>query len=210
MDTPDTGSSGLLIANDGWCPDAARYDSPHFNERPAGTRISLLVIHNISLPAGQFGGPHIADLFLNRLDYAAHPSFESLRDLQVSAHFLIRRDGGLLQFVSANRRAWHAGSSCFYGRSGCNDYSIGIELEGSDEVPFEEAQYRALTELSLALAAVYPLTHIVGHEHIAPGRKTDPGPCFDWRRYQRLTQEKFTADSRLALTHAMPSFPFGL
>ena len=205
---PDTGS--LLVANDGWCAGAMRSDSPNFNARPPGTGISLLVIHNISLPAGQFGGTHIRDLFLNRLDYAADPSFETLRGVQVSAHFLIQRDGSLQQFVSAGQRAWHAGLSSFEGRSGCNDFSIGVELEGSDDMPFEDAQYRILTELTLALMAVYPLTHITGHQHIAPGRKTDPGPCFDWKFYRQMLRKKLTSDSRLALTHAIPSFPFGL
>lgn len=210
MGAPDPARSGWLAANDGWYAKAVRMESPNFNARPPGTEISLLVIHNISLPAGQFGGPHIPDLFLNRLDYSAHPSFESLREVQVSAHFLIRRDGSLLQFVSAQQRAWHAGASAFAGRSGCNDFSIGIELEGSDDLPFEGPQYDALAELSLALMAGYPLEHIVGHEHIAPGRKTDPGPCFDWKRYRRLLRKKFMSGPRLALTHAMPSFPFGL
>ncbi|GGC82135.1 1,6-anhydro-N-acetylmuramyl-L-alanine amidase AmpD [Undibacterium terreum] len=209
MREPDP-DHGLAISDDGWCEGAERLASPNFNSRPPDSAISLLVIHNISLPAGQFGTTYIADLFQNRLEYSAHPSFESLRGLQVSAHFLIRRDGRLLQFVSAAQRAWHAGKSSFAGREGCNDFSIGIELEGSDELPFEEVQYETLAELSLALASAYPLTHIVGHEHIAPGRKTDPGPCFDWKLYAQLYREKFATGSRLALTHAIPTFPFGL
>lgn len=203
-------SPGLVVTKDGWCLEALRLESPNFNARPAGTGISLLVIHNISLPAGQFGGPHIVDLFLNRLDYSADASFDSLREVQLSTHFLIRRDGQLLQFVSANQRAWHAGVSVFAGRSGCNDFSIGIELEGSDDTPFAERQYHTLADLSQALMAVYPLTDIAGHQHIAPGRKTDPGPGFDWKHYQRLLREKFATTPMLALTHAVPSFPFGL
>ncbi|MFZ6646427.1 1,6-anhydro-N-acetylmuramyl-L-alanine amidase AmpD [Undibacterium sp. TJN25] len=200
--------SGLLIGEDGWCSGADRLESPNANERPDGTAISLLVIHNISLPAGRFGGPYISELFLNRLDSAADPSFESLRGVQVSSHFLIRRDGSLLQFVSAARRAWHAGASSFGGRSGCNDFSIGIELEGSDALPFEASQYRMLADLSAALITAYPLTHVTGHSHIAPGRKTDPGPHFDWKFYRRQVQENFATASRLALTHAIPTFVF--
>ncbi len=199
---------GLAIAEDGWCSAAIRLESPNFNERPAATEISLLVIHNISLPAGRFGGPYISDLFLNRLDNTADPSFESLRGVQVSSHFLIRRDGTLLQFVSTASRAWHAGASSFGGRSGCNDFSIGIELEGSDVQAFEAPQYRTLADLSAALITVYPLTHITGHSHIAPGRKTDPGPHFDWKFYRRQVQENFTTAPRLASAYAIPAFVF--
>jgi len=157
--------------------------SPNVDDRPDGATISLLVIHNISLPPGQFGGPCIVDLFLNRLDATSHPWFEQIRDLRVSAHFLVRRDGQIVQFASCHQRAWHAGISCFAGRARCNDFSIGIELEGVDEVPYEEAQYVALQSLTRALRACYPLDAVRGHEHIAPGRKTDPGPAFDWVRY---------------------------
>lgn len=173
------------LGEDGWCSDAQRIPSPNFDARAADTRIDLLVIHNISLPPAQFGGSYIADLFCNRLDCDAHPYFDQLRALRVSAHFLIRRHGEVLQFVSANDRAWHAGVSTFGGRERCNDFSIGIELEGTDFEPFEAAQYDALAALTQALHARYPLTDVAGHEHIAPGRKTDPGPFFDWERYRK-------------------------
>ena len=168
------------IGADGWCEGAFRYDSPNFDARPAGMPVELLVVHNISLPAGRFGGPHIADLFTNRVDFAADPSFAALRGLTVSAHFLVRRDGRVLQFVSCNERAWHAGVSRFGGRDQCNDFSVGIEMEGSDFVAFSPAQYETLAALTMALAARYPIAAVQGHEHVAPGRKTDPGPFFDW------------------------------
>jgi AmpD protein len=171
---------------DGWLPLAQRYDSPYFDARPDPADISLLVVHNISLPQGCFGGPHVSDLFSGRIDYNADPSFADLRGLKVSSHFFIRRDGRVIQYVSANDRAWHAGRSCFQGREKCNDFSIGVELEGSDYVPFAPAQYAALAALTLALRRHYPLTDVQGHEHIAPGRKTDPGPCFDWDFYRAL------------------------
>jgi AmpD protein len=171
------------IGADGWCEGALRYDSPNFDARPAGMAVELLVIHNISLPAGRFGGPHIADLFTNRVDFAADPSFADLRGLTVSAHFLVRSDGRVLQFVSCNARAWHAGVSSFGGREQCNDFSVGIEMEGSDHVAFSPAQYESLAALTLALAARYPLAAVQGHEHVAPGRKTDPGPFFDWEMF---------------------------
>ena len=177
---PTLGPAPAPINADGWWPPARRYDSPNFDARPVGVAVELLVIHNISLPAGRFGGPHIADLFTNRVDFAADPSFAGLRGLTVSAHFLVRRDGAVLQFVSCNERAWHAGVSRFGGRDQCNDFSVGVELEGSDHVAFLPAQYRALAALSLALGRRYPLVALAGHEHIAPGRKTDPGPCFSW------------------------------
>jgi AmpD protein len=151
--------------------------------------IDLLVIHNISLPPGQFGGPFIADLFTNCLNCDADPYFEQLRAMRVSAHFLIRRDGQLMQFVSAEARAWHAGASSFQGRERCNDFSIGIELEGSDFVPFEQRQYDSLAALTCALQQRYPLKHVAGHEHIAPGRKTDPGPFFDWNIYRQRVEK---------------------
>lgn len=173
------------ISPDGWCLQACRQPSPNYNARPDPADITLLVIHNISLPAGQFGGTAITALFQNCLDCSSHDSFESLRALKVSSHFLIRRDGALLQFVSVLDRAWHAGVSSFEGRAACNDFSVGIELEGTDDVPFESAQYDALRLLTQALLAHLPITHIVGHSEIAPGRKTDPGPCFDWGRYQQ-------------------------
>jgi AmpD protein len=172
------------IAPDGWCQSATICASPNYGVRPDATDISMLVIHNISLPQGQFGGPYIQELFQNTLDCDSDPSFASLRGLEVSAHFLIRRDGQLLQFVSTLERAWHAGLSSFEGRTGCNDFSVGIELEGTDELAFEAAQYQTLVALTRALLQRFPIQVIVGHNEIAPGRKTDPGACFDWLRYQ--------------------------
>ncbi len=169
---------------DGWCNQAERIPSPNFDARPEGADISLLVIHNISLPPGQFGGPFIADLFGNRLDCDAHPYFDQLRTLRVSAHFLIRRDGTVLQFVSVKNRAWHAGISSHAGRERCNDFSIGIELEGTDFEAFAPVQYETLAGLTQALRIACPLSDVAGHEHIAPGRKTDPGPFFDWKFYR--------------------------
>jgi AmpD protein len=169
----------------GWCLQAQVRPSPNFGSRPAGMPIDLLVIHNISLPLAEFGGDYIIDLFQNRLDCDAHPSFDSLRDVQVSSHFLIRRDGNLVQFVSTLARAWHAGVSHFKGRDGCNDFSIGVELEGCDTCEFTDAQYDSLTQLSLCLMRTFPFTHVVGHQDIAPERKTDPGPFFEWQRYQQ-------------------------
>ncbi len=189
-------ASSIAIDADGWASNAVRLPSPNFDRRAEGTEIALLVVHNISLPPGEFGGPYIADLFLNRLDFDAHPYFDQLRSLRVSAHFLIRRDGALVQFVSAHDRAWHAGVSAFCGRERCNDFSIGIELEGTDDRPFEPAQYDTLAALTAALRVAYPLADVMGHEDIAPGRKTDPGPCFDWQRYERdyLALEKTTVE----------------
>jgi AmpD protein len=161
--------------------------SPHCDERPAGTEIELLVIHGISLPPGEFGGGWIEQLFTGRLRFDAHPYFQQLRELKVSAHFLIRRDGGLQQFVSTQQRAWHAGISSFRGREACNDFSVGVELEGADEVPYAAPQYLQLIALSQALMQAYPAIkaeRILGHSDIAPGRKTDPGPAFDWARFR--------------------------
>ena len=183
--TPGTTSQPFQIAANGWAADAVRMPSPNFDPRIDGAEISLLVIHNISLPPEQFGGPFIADLFLNQLDYDADPYFDQLRPLRVSAHFLIRREGTVMQFVSANDRAWHAGASSFCGQEYCNDYSIGIELEGTDFQPFEPAQYAALALLTSSLTRAYPLQHVTGHQQIAPGRKTDPGPFFNWTEYQQ-------------------------
>lgn len=163
--------------------------SPNCDERPAGAAIDLLVIHNISLPPGEFGGPGIVDLFMNRLDPGAHPYYRGIAHLQVSAHFLVRRDGELIQFVPCARRAWHAGESTWRGRDRCNDYSIGIELEGADEQAFADIQYEQLARLTRALQIAYPGFEIVGHSDIAPARKTDPGPCFDWPRLRELLQD---------------------
>jgi AmpD protein len=162
--------------------------SPNCDERPPEVEfdIPLLVIHNISLPPRQYGGNEIIDFFTNRLHVKAHPYFELIADLRVSAHFLIRRDGEIIQFVSCNKRAWHAGVSVWRDRIRCNDFSIGIELEGSDDDPFTDIQYRRLAELTRALQAAYPIVDIVGHADIAPVRKTDPGPHFDWARYRAL------------------------
>lgn len=160
--------------------------SPNHDARPRGTAIDLLVIHAISLPPGAFGGPAIEQLFTNRLDPDAHPYYRDIAGLRVSAHFLIRRDGALVQFVPCGKRAWHAGVSMWQGRERCNDFSIGVELEGTDDRAFEDAQYAQLAALTRALRAHYPLAAIAGHADIAPGRKTDPGPRFDWARYRAL------------------------
>ncbi len=159
--------------------------SPNQDDRPAGVPIDLLVIHHISLPPGRFGSDSIERLFTNRLDPAAHPFFETLRDLRVSAHFLIRRDGSIVQFVDIARRAWHAGISSFVGRERCNDFSIGVELEGDGTHRFAAPQYRALRWLVGRLRERQPLRWLAGHSDIAPGRKSDPGPCFDWTRVMR-------------------------
>jgi AmpD protein len=159
--------------------------------------VDLLVIHHISLPPGEFGGPGILQLFTNALDPAAHPYFEALAGTKVSAHFLIRRDGKLLQFVPCAQRAWHAGESSWKGRSRCNDFSIGIELEGTGDAPFTAPQYRRLAALTRALQARYPIGDIVGHSDIAPGRKIDPGPHFDWGRYRRMLRQAGRARKRV-------------
>ncbi|MEN9903518.1 MAG: 1,6-anhydro-N-acetylmuramyl-L-alanine amidase AmpD [Pseudomonadota bacterium] len=166
----------------GWLLRARAVPSPNFGPRPAGGRVDLIVLHSISLPPGRYGGPEVEQLFCNRLDWDAHPYFQSIRGLEVSCHFLIRRDGELIQFVSCDERAWHAGRSHWRGRDNCNDDSIGIELEGLEGETFEPAQYRALAELCQSLAGHYPIAHLAGHEHVAPGRKQDPGPGFDWPR----------------------------
>ena len=162
--------------------EARQVASGHCDERPAGTSIDLIVVHNISLPPGDFSGDAIECLFTGTLDCAAHPYYAGLRGLKVSAHFLIRRDGSLTQFVPCRSRAWHAGESIWRGRADCNDFSVGIELEGTDELPFTESQYAALGALIDTLRAHYPIVGIAGHSDISPGRKTDPGPCFDWTR----------------------------
>jgi AmpD protein len=165
------------------CEGALWTPSPNFDARPEGARVELLVIHNISLPPGEFGGPWIDALFQNRLDPAAHPYFSEIEGLEVSAHFLIRRDGALHQYVATGDRAWHAGVSSWQGRERCNDFSIGVELEGADDVPFAEPQYEALAGLTQALFSRYGRLELAGHSDIAPGRKTDPGPWFDWARF---------------------------
>ncbi|MAD71686.1 MAG: 1,6-anhydro-N-acetylmuramyl-L-alanine amidase AmpD [Alcanivorax sp.] len=175
----------MLTLTNHWVDQARKVPSPNFNARPDPEDISLVVIHNISLPPEEFGGPQVEAFFQNRLDPSEHPYFEEIRDLKVSSHFLIRRDGELVQFVACDQRAWHAGVSRWRDRDNCNDFALGIELEGADHIPFEDAQYRSLRDLLDTLIAHYPgLSEdtITGHEHIAPGRKTDPGPAFDWTR----------------------------
>lgn len=174
------------IEFDGWLPDAHRLDSPNFDERPAEAAVSMIVIHAISLPLAQFGSDAISRFFTNSLDPAAHPYFREISALRVSAHFLIRRSGELIQFVSCQKRAWHAGVSSWNGKDRCNDYSIGIELEGCDELPFESPQYMRLIRLIETLQMHYRIEMILGHSDIAPRRKTDPGPCFDWSRLSAL------------------------
>jgi len=168
----------------GWLSGVRRVSSPNCDQRPPGTTIDLLVIHNISLPPDQFGGADIVKFFTNQLDTGAHPYYEQLKGVTVSAHFLICRDGAIVQLVSCRQRAWHAGVSTWQGRSRCNDFSIGVELEGSDFVPFTEQQYVSLTRLTRRLQRAYPIRSITGHSDIAPQRKTDPGPYFDWPRYR--------------------------
>lgn len=170
----------------GWLEPARHCASPNFGPRPEPIDISLIVVHSISLPPGVFGGIEIEQLFTNQLDWAAHPYFEQIRGAEVSAHFLIRRDGELVQFVSTHDRAWHAGASHWCGHSNCNDFSIGIELEGLEGGQFEPEQYHQLAQLCGWLRQQHAIEHVAGHEHIAPGRKQDPGPGFDWARLKTL------------------------
>jgi N-acetyl-anhydromuramoyl-L-alanine amidase len=170
----------------GWWSAARRFDSPNFGPRPEGGTVSLALIHSISLPPGEYGGDAIEQLFTNRLDWDAHPYYAQIRGITVSSHFLIRRAGLVQQFVSCEQRAWHAGVSVWQGRENCNDFSVGIELEGLEGRVFESAQYRALTQLLTALARRYPIDAVAGHEHVAPGRKHDPGEGFDWRRVMAM------------------------
>ena len=171
-----------MIDAGGFAPAATQVPSTNCDERPRNVAISLLVVHGISLPPGEFGGDGIERLFTNRLDPRAHPYYASIDGLRVSSHFLIRRDGRLLQFVGCAQRAWHAGESAWRGASGCNDFSIGVELEGTDSMPYAGVQYRVLARLVRAVTLRYALADVVGHCDIAPGRKTDPGPAFDWAR----------------------------
>jgi AmpD protein len=170
--------------HEGWWREARACPSPNFGPRPKGVAVDLVLLHSISLPPGEYGGDAIERLFTNRLDWDAHPYYQQIRGLQVSSHFVLRRDGGLLQFVSCDQRAWHAGRSQWLGRDNCNDFSIGIELEGLEGETFEEAQYLVLPRLLQAVIEHYPVRHVAGHEHVAPGRKIDPGPGFDWPRLQ--------------------------
>lgn len=182
----------------GWWRHAKRVRSPNFSERPAGEAPSLAIVHSISLPPGEYGGDAIERLFTNRLDWDAHPYYQRIRGLRVSAHFLLRRDGRALQFVSCEQRAWHAGQSVWRGRENCNHYSIGIELEGLEGERFDAAQYLTLARLLRALAARYPITEVVGHEDVAPQRKADPGSGFDWWHLRRLLRRRRPAIARCA------------
>ena len=170
-----------------WIEGVTRCPSPNADERPDDSDIELLVVHGISLPPGKFGTPYVKDLFLNRLDRTGNPYFEKIAQLRVSAHVFIRRDGTVIQFVPFNLRAWHAGESAFCGRERCNDFSIGVELEGTDDTPYEDGQYRRLVEFARLVMSAWPAVtpeRIVGHCDVAPGRKTDPGPSFDWDRFR--------------------------
>lgn len=187
----------IVDAASGWVEGARRIPSPNFDVRPAGVAVDLIVIHGISLPPGAFGGGWVDRFFCNELPVAADPYFATICDLRVSAHVLIDRAGDLTQYVSFNDRAWHAGESSHCGREACNDFSIGIELEGADDVPYTSEQYATLGGLIAALRRAYPLlsrADVVGHSDIAPGRKTDPGPGFDWARLRRtLAAESFSS-----------------
>jgi len=183
MDAEDTVYT--ISPGQGLIRPAEQCPSPNQDDRPEGCEPELIIIHSISLPPGEFGGPCVEQLFTNRLDWDAHPYFAEIRGLKVSSHVFIRRDGGLIQFVPFSRRAWHAGESCYRDREDCNDFSIGIELEGEDEMPYDDRQYEALTKTVATLQATYTTLcarRIVGHCDVAPNRKTDPGPAFDWLR----------------------------
>ena len=173
------------IDDAGWYAPARRLPSPNCDARPQGASVELVVLHNISLPPGVFTGNAVIELFTNQLDWEAHPYYQGIRGLHVSAHFFVRRDGSLIQCVPCGLRAWHAGASEWRGRPRCNDFSVGIELEGSDDTPFTDAQYASLLPLVRALEQHYPIKDVTGHSDIAPGRKTDPGPHFDWSRLGR-------------------------
>ena len=187
---PQPTSRPHVLDASGWLADARRLPSPNCDARPAGMAIELIVIHNISLPPGVFDGNAVIDLFTNQLDWDAHPYYQGIRDIKVSAHFFIRRDGSLIQFVPVNLRAWHAGASSWCERERCNDFSIGIELEGTDDLPFTEAQYASLIPLLQSLKQAYPIRDVVGHSEIAPGRKSDPGVCFEWERVRALEDKR--------------------
>lgn len=180
-----------FVIDQGWLLSVNQQPSDFFTPRCQSDKISLLVFHNISLPAGEFGGNHITNLFLGKIDANAHPSFADIAQLQVSSHCLIRRDGSIIQYVSFDDKAWHAGISSFNGIDKCNDFSIGVELEGTDDIPYEELQYQQLAKLTVNLQKKYPLINdknIVGHCDIAPGRKTDPGQAFDWQYFHQCLQ----------------------
>ena len=187
----DRGNNAELCIESGWLNHAEIQRSSHYEPRMKNEVINLLVVHNISLPPGQFGGEHITDFFLGKLDPSIDPYFEDIYNIRVSAHCLIKRDGSIVQYVSFNDKAWHAGISSYQGREKCNDFSIGIELEGTDVIPYTKAQYQQLSALSKCLLDTYPeiKNNIVGHSDIAPGRKTDPGEVFNWQLFQALLQE---------------------
>lgn len=181
-----------MMDDEGWIAGARHCPSPNCNARPPHMPVSLVVIHGISLPPGQFGGMHIDALFCNRLDPEEHPYFAAIAGMKVSAHLLVRRDGEVVQYVPLSKRAWHAGESAYDGRGNCNDFSVGIELEGTDDTPYDPRQYPVLAGLIRQLRAHFPAIgdRIAGHEHIAPGRKTDPGPSFDWELLRRLLDDQ--------------------
>ncbi len=194
-----TGATAHSLWEEGWYSFARHVHSPNFGPRPVGATVDLLVLHSISLPPGVYGGPEVQALFTNQLDWSAHPYFQSIQGMQVSSHFYIQRQGELWQFVSCDDRAWHAGVSHYRGRDNCNDDSIGIEFEGLEGDRFEAAQYETLQSLVNALTARYPVAHIAGHEHIAPGRKNDPGAGMDWGLLQRtldIAPQGFPATTR--------------
>ena len=195
-ESPLTTELAKTLWDQGWYRHARRLDSPNFGPRPVGSEVDLIVVHSISLPPGRFEGNYVQALFTNQLDWEEHPYFQGIRGLEVSAHFYVRRDGALWQFVSCTDRAWHAGASIHKGRSNCNDFSVGIELEGLEGGAFEPAQYETLASLCAAVAAHYPISAITGHEHIAAGRKQDPGAGFDWGELQNnlgWSAERFPA-----------------
>jgi AmpD protein len=185
---------------DGQLVGARQIPSPNFNQRPENTEIQLIVVHNISLPPSQFGGGYIEQFFQNQLDWSVHPYFQTIQGMEVSTHLLILRSGEVLQFVNFNDRAWHAGRSSYLGKKECNDYSIGIELEGSDDLPFATEQYDALVQVTTCLQQHYSKIqqHIAGHSDIAPGRKTDPGPYFNWANFRTQLQHYKNTSSSLA------------
>jgi len=191
----------------GWWRAARRVRSPNFDARPPGSAVTLAVVHSISLPPGRYGGDAVQRLFTNRLDIGDDPYYAQLEGLQVSSHFFVRREGATIQFVSCDQRAWHAGASCWRGRERCNDWSVGIELEGLEGGRFEPAQYRALARLLRALARRYPIGEVVGHEHVAPGRKRDPGQRFDWRGLARQLDSRI--ETPLSTTLQLRTTPNG-
>lgn len=181
------------VDESGWLAGGRKVVSPNWDERPPGTSVELIVIHAISLPPNEFGGTGVERLFTNTLDAEAHPYYRQILPVRVSAHFFIRRDGEVVQFVSCEHRAWHAGASQWRGRERCNDFSVGIELEGCDTQPFTDAQYARLQQVIAALRQRYPIAGVAGHADVAPGRKTDPGPHFDWARLRSALDPRQTA-----------------